>query len=52
MFDELKKKIDIENELKEEQGIDFKQEEEVKERPAFEYNTVEVFTRAQVMELL
>lgn len=40
MFDELKKKIDIENELKEEQGIDFRQEAaEEKEVAAFEFNT-------------
>jgi hypothetical protein len=41
LFDELKKKIDIENELKEEQGIEFRKEvEEEKEVPAFEFNTV------------
>jgi len=41
MFDELKKKIDIENELKEEQGIDFRKDKEAeKEVPAFEFNTI------------
>jgi len=40
MFDELKKKIDIENELKEEQGIEFhKEEEDEKVAEKFEFNT-------------
>lgn len=40
MFDELKKKIDIENELKEEQGIEFhKEKEDEKEAIEYEFNT-------------
>jgi len=41
MFDELKKKIDIENELKEEQGIEFhKEKEDEKVAEKFEFNTI------------
>lgn len=49
MFDELKKKIDIENELKEagKEIIEDKKEEEV-----LEFNTTSVFTRSQLMLIL
>ena len=53
MFDELKKKIDIENELKEEQGIEFhKEKEDEKEAVEYEFNTKQIFTRGQLMALL
>ena len=51
MFDELKKKIDIENELKEnqeEEKVVVKQEEQQE----LKFNTTAIFTRDQIMQLL
>lgn len=51
MFDDLKKKIDIENELKEMQKEEVKKPEEKKEQ-VFAINSTEIFTREKIMGVL
>ena len=52
MFDELKKKIDLENELKEMQGETKVQDNKVTEKKKLELNTTEIFSRNQLLEFL